>query len=186
VLTLRSYDFQNSIGFIINRTAKVFIKALDSELREKVGVTFGQWKVVVILTMQDGISQKEIANRLGLEAATLIPIIDNMEKKGLVIRQVDKDDRRNNRIYRTEKVDALWDQMIECALKIRKISVKNISENHITIMRDSLDKIFENLNIHFNVGYDSAVSTLSAADSSIRSSGKNLKKKKVKLIGVTR
>jgi hypothetical protein len=81
-------------------------------------------------------------------------------------------------------VDALWDQMIECALKIRKISVKNISENHITIMRDSLDKIFENLNIHFNVGYDSTVSTFSAADSSI-TSGKNLKKKKVKIIGVT-
>lgn len=185
-MQLQSYDFQNSIGFIVNRTAKVFVKALDSELREKVGVTFGQWKVFVMLSMQDGISQKEIANRLGLEAATLIPIIDKMEKEGLVVRQVDQADRRNNRIYRTGKADALWDQMIECALKIRKIAVKDISEKHITIMRDSLGKICENLNIHFNVGCDISDTTNSAADTSIISSNKNVKKKKVKFIeGVT-
>jgi MarR family transcriptional regulator, transcriptional regulator for hemolysin len=184
---MQSYDFQNSIGFIVNRTAKVFVKALDSELREKVGVTFGQWKVFVMLSMQDGITQKEIANRLGLEAATLIPIIDKMEKEGLVARQVDQADRRNNRIYRTEKADALWDQMIECALKIRKIAVKDISEKHITIMRDSLGKICENLNIHFNVGCDISDSDTakSAADTSITASNKNLKKKKVNFIGVT-
>ena len=183
---MQSYDFRNSIGFIINLTAKAFIKALDSELREKVGITFGQWKVAVILSTRDGMTQKEIASRLGLEAATLIPIIDKMEKDGLVVRQVDKADRRNNRIYRTEKVDDLWDQMIECALKIRKISVKDISEDHITIMRDSLEKIFENLNIHFNISYDTTVTTLSAADTSITTSSKNLKKKKVKFIeGVT-
>jgi MarR family transcriptional regulator for hemolysin len=180
---MQSYDFQNSIGFIVNRTAKVFVKALDSELREKVGVTFGQWKVFVMLSMQDGISQKEIANRLGLEAATLIPIIDKMEKEGLVVRQVDQ---RNNRIYRTEKADALWDQMIECALKIRKIAVKDISEKHITIMRDSLGKICENLNIHFNVGCDISDTTNFVADTSITASNKNVKKKKVKFIeGVT-
>ena len=179
---MQSYDFQNSIGFIVNRAAKVFVKALDSDLREKVVVTFGQWKFVVMLSMQDGITQKEIANRLGLEAATLIPIIDKMEKEGLVVRQMDQDDRRNNRIYRTEKLDALWDQMIECALKIRKISVKDIPENHITIMRDSLEKICENLNIHFNVGCDTTVTTISAADTSITPSNKNVKKKKAKLI----
>ena len=36
---MQMYDFENSIGFIVNRTAKAFVKALDSELREKVGVT---------------------------------------------------------------------------------------------------------------------------------------------------
>jgi MarR family transcriptional regulator for hemolysin len=159
---MKSYDFQNSIGFIVNRTARVFVKALDSELRKSVGVTFGQWKVAVMLSMQDGITQKEIANKLGLEAATLIPIIDKLEKEGLVVRQVDQDDRRNNRIYRTEKMHDLWDQMIECSLKTRKISVKDIPEEHITIMRDCLEKICENLNTHFNVGCDTTGTNIPA------------------------
>jgi MarR family transcriptional regulator for hemolysin len=147
---MQKYDYKNNIGFIVNRTARAFVKAFDTELRDKVGVTFGQWKVIVTLINQDGLTQKEIADKLGLEGPTLIPIIDKMEKVGLVIRKVDADDRRNNRIYHTEKADALWDKMLECALRIRKISVKDIPEQNIVIMREVLDKIWLNLRTEFD------------------------------------
>jgi len=149
---MKKYDFENSIGFMINRTARAFVKALDTELRGKVGVTFGQWKVIVMLVNQNGLTQKEIADKLGLESPTLIPIIDKMEKETLVVRKVDSDDRRNNRIYRTERADALWDRMNECALKIRQISVKGIPEQDINIMRNVLDKIWQNVRAEFDVG----------------------------------
>ena len=149
---MQKYDFENSIGFIVNKTAKAFVKALDSELREKVGITFGQWKVIVMLVNQDGLTQKEIADKLGLEGPTLIPIIDKMEKERLVVRKVDSDDRRNNRIYRTEKVDTLWDRTLECALKIRQISIRNIPEQNINIARNVLEKVWQNLRIEFDVG----------------------------------
>src|SRR5919205_224632 len=116
---MQEYDFENSLGFIVNRTARAFVKALDLELHENVGITVGQWKVIVMLVNQNGLTQKEIADKLGLEGPTLIPIIDKMEKEELVIRRVDSGDRRNNRIYRTEKVDALWERMMHCALKVR-------------------------------------------------------------------
>ena len=68
-----------------------------------------------MLVDQDGLTQKEIAERLGLEGPTLIPIIDKMEKDNLVIRRVDSSDRRNNRIYRTEKANELWSEMVKCS-----------------------------------------------------------------------
>ena len=152
VLGMQKYDFQNNIGFIVNKTAKAFVKALDSELREKVGVTVGQWKVMVMLINQDGLTQKEIAERLGLEGPTLIPIIDKMEKDDLVIRKVDPSDRRNNKIYRTEKADELWDKMVKCALKIRQVSLKDISEENIEITKNVLERIYQNLRNQFDVG----------------------------------
>ena len=94
-MALQYYDFGNNIGYIINRTAKAFVGALDSQLREKVGVTAGQWKVLAVLVDRDGLTQKEIAERLALDGATLIPIIDKMEKDKLVVRKVDPADRRN-------------------------------------------------------------------------------------------
>jgi MarR family transcriptional regulator, transcriptional regulator for hemolysin len=148
---MQVYDFQNSIGFIVNQTAKGFVKALDLELRQKVGVTVGQWKVMVMLVNQDGLTQKEIAQRLGLEGPTLIPIIDKMEKDDLVVRKVDPADRRNNRVYRTEKADALWNKMIKCALRIRQVSVKGIPEQNINITRNVLERMLQNLSIEFNV-----------------------------------
>lgn len=149
---MQMYDFENSIGFIVNRSAKMFVKALDTELRERVGVTFGQWKVIVMLVNENGSTQKEIADRLGLEGPTLIPIIDKMEEERLVVRKVDPADRRNNRIYRTEKADELWDRMIECALKIREVSLRGIPEQNINVMRKVLEKISQNLRMEFDVG----------------------------------
>jgi MarR family transcriptional regulator for hemolysin len=149
---MQQYDFENSIGFIVNRTARAFVKALDMELRNKVGITVGQWKVIVMLVKQNGLTQKEIADKLGLEGATLIPIIDKMEKDGLLLRRVDPSDRRNNRIYRTQKADSLWEGMIKCASRVRRISVKSIPEDDINIMRNALDKIWQNLRIEYDDG----------------------------------
>ena len=154
-MSIRKYDFGNSIGYIINRTAKAYVKALDSQLREKVGVTAGQWKVLVMLVEQNGLTQKEIANRLGLDGATLIPIIDKMEKDKLVVRKVDPADRRNNRIYRTELADVQWDKMIECASNIKEISLKGIPDKNIKIMKDVLENIWQNLRLHFDVDFAS-------------------------------
>ena len=147
---MQKYDFENSIGFIVNQAAKAFVKALDSELRQKVGITVGQWKVMVILVNQNGLAQKEIAEKLALEGPTLIPIIDKMEKEGLVIRKVDRNDRRNNRIYRTEKANTLWNSMIECGLKIREISIKDIPDENVKIMKNALEKMWQNLRLNFN------------------------------------
>ncbi|MDQ3839579.1 MAG: MarR family winged helix-turn-helix transcriptional regulator [Thermoproteota archaeon] len=149
---MQQFDFHNSIGFIVNRTAKAFVKALDSELRDKVGVTVGQWKVLVMLVNQNGLTQKEIAKRLGLEGPTLIPIIDKMEKDDLVKRKVDPVDRRNNRIYRTDKADKLWNEMVNCALKIRQVSLESIPKDNIDIARNVLENIYQNLTKQFDVG----------------------------------
>jgi MarR family transcriptional regulator, transcriptional regulator for hemolysin len=150
-MPMQRYDFGNSIGYIINRTAKAFVKALDSQLREKVGVTVGQWKVLVMLVDQNGLTQKEIADRLGLEGATLIPIIDKMEKDKLVIRKVDPADRRNNKIYRTEMADVLWEKMVQCASNIKEISLEGIPDENVKIMKDVLENIWQNLRVHFDV-----------------------------------
>lgn len=152
-MSVQRYDFENSIGYIINRTAKAFIKTLDSQLREKVGVTAGQWKVLVMLVDQNGLAQKEIADRLGLDGATIIPIIDKMEKDKLVVRKVDPTDRRNNRIYRTEKAEVLWDKMVQCASSIKEISLKGIPDQNVKVMKDVLENIWQNLRIHFDIDF---------------------------------
>lgn len=164
---MQKYDFQNNIGFIVNKTAKAFVKALDLELREKVGVTVGQWKVMVMLVNQDGLSQKEIAERLGLEGPTLIPIIDKMEKDELVVRKIDPYDRRNNRIYRTEKANELWNAMVKCAAKIRQVSLKDIPEENINITKNVLENVYQNLKNQFDIGCSANNNSLSDSTTSV-------------------
>lgn len=139
------YDFENSMGFVVNATAKAFQRSLDIELRKNVGVTLGQWRVVGALVLHPGLTQRDLAEKVGIEGATLVPIIDKMEKEGLLKRRPDSADRRVNRIYLTPKSGSLWESMIDCALKIRKSSTRGIPDSDIQITIETLRKISKNL-----------------------------------------
>lgn len=148
---MAKYDFETSVGFVVNSTAKAFQKTLDLELRKNVGVTISQWRVVVTLIQHPGLTQKEIADKVGIEGATLVPVIDKMEKEGLLKRKPDSKDRRVNRIYLTSRADSLWNSMMECALHIRKVSTKEVSEDELVTTMKTLRKISKNLSEHFEV-----------------------------------
>ncbi len=130
-----------------------FRKALDLELRRKTGVTFGQWKILTMLSREDGLTQKEIADRCEVEGPTLIPIIDKMEKQGFVTRKVDREDRRINRISLTTRADATWNSLVDCSTQVRKSSLRDISEEQVKIIRDLLEKISQNLMTDFGVDH---------------------------------
>ena len=161
---MAKYDFENSIGFVVNNTAKAFQKILDIELRKNVGVTISQLRVVVALIQHTGLTQKEIADKVSVEGASLVPIIDKMEKEGLLKRKPDSKDRRMNRIYLTQKADSLWNSMMECAIHIRKASTKDISEAELETTLKTLRKISKNLSEH----YVDAVVPVSRKNSELR------------------
>jgi len=151
IINMQKFDFENSIGFIINRTGKVLIQAFDQELRKNVGITFSQWKVIITLVNDDNsLTQKEIADKLGLEGPTLIPIIDKLEKDGFVFRKVDENDRRNNRIILTDKTKDDLDLIINCGFKKKKIFTKDIPEENISITKNTLEKMWQNIQDEFN------------------------------------
>ena len=146
------YDFQNSIGFIINRMGKSLVYVIDQELRKRFGITFGHWKVLIILTNNAaGLTQREIADKLALEGPTLIPIIDKLEKDAFVIRMIDQRDRRINRILLTEKAHGFLDDTIECVSEIKKICLDQISEEDISTTKKTLEQMWLNLQDKFNL-----------------------------------
>jgi len=146
------YDYQSSIGFIINRIGKSLIYVIDQELKKKFGITLGQWKVLIILANSDfGLTQKEIADKLVLEGPTLIPIIDKLEKDGLVVRKNDLKDRRINRVYLTDRTNDLLNDTIQCVSQIKQSCIAGITENEVLITKNTLEKMWQNLQSTFNL-----------------------------------
>jgi DNA-binding MarR family transcriptional regulator len=68
------------------------------------GLTLPQIAVLRQLTTGDGLSLKELSQRLGLAHSTVSGIVDRLERRGLLHRQLDAKDRRFTRIYADPKV----------------------------------------------------------------------------------
>jgi MarR family transcriptional regulator for hemolysin len=125
---------------------------MDIRLRNRVGITFAQWRVLVLLTKtHDGLSQKEIAEGLGLEAPSLIPILDKLENDGFIERRVDRNDRRNNRIFRAKKTFEIWETTLECATRVLTIALAGLPEDNVLIMKEVLEKMWINLQANMEI-----------------------------------
>lgn len=145
-LIMRRYDYQDSIGYIVKSTAKAFESAFDQQLRRKADITVAQSRVIGTLALvKDGMTQKEIANTIGIEASTIVPIIDKLEEQGIVIRKLDHNDRRNNLIFLTGKSEAKWELIIECALELEKASRQGLREEELETTKRTLRKIAQNV-----------------------------------------
>ena len=145
---MKKFDYENSIGFVIYSASKMMQKAFDLELRNKTGINLVQSKVIFALNMQSGPTQRELAEKIGVESPTLVPIIDKMEQDGYVKRKNDPNDRRIKRIYATAKADSMWDSMMECAAQIRKTSTSDLSEHEIKSAMGVVKKMTENLAVY--------------------------------------
>ncbi len=126
---------------MLKTSAKTWEKAADIELRERFDLIGAQWKIIVILSIKEGITQKHIADMAFVEAPTLVPVIDKMEKEGYVTRQSDPGDRRNNLIFMTKKSKDIVDPIIDCILEIRNMGLDKISKKDMETAKKVLEQI---------------------------------------------
>jgi len=129
---------------MLKTSAKTWEKAADIELRQRFGLTGAKWKIIVVLSMKEGITQKHIADMAFVEAPTLVPVIDKMEKEGYLTRQSDPNDRRNNLIFMTKKSKEIVDPIIDCILEIRNMGLNKISKKDMGTAKKVLEQIIVN------------------------------------------
>ncbi len=138
---MKDLGYHESIGVITITAAKMLERAFDLEIQDPLGLKGSQFKVILVLGVKDGMSQKEIANMTFLETPTIVPIIDKMEKNGLVQRKTDPNDRRNNLVFLTNKGRKFLEPLIEIILRFRKIITKNISTKDLETTKNVLRTI---------------------------------------------
>lgn len=141
---MRKLDLSDSLGSMIFLASKSMERAAEHELRQKLGLTSAQWKIILALNLFEGLNQKELADKIYVDTSTLVPIIDKMEKNGLIDRRPDPNDRRHNRLFLTKKSESTVDAIIEEILQLRKMVFKGLSKEEQESMRPLLKKIINN------------------------------------------
>jgi MarR family transcriptional regulator, transcriptional regulator for hemolysin len=92
---------QIDFGFRVARIARRLRQAVDAELRV-LGLTEATWRpLVYVRRLGDGVRQKELATALSIEGPSLVRLLDNLERRGLIERRADENDRRARGIHLT-------------------------------------------------------------------------------------
>ncbi len=98
------YDFENSVGCWLAMTSQAMRRNLANELASE-GITSRQWEVLCWIAMEGELSQSELSDRIGIEAPTLVGVLDRMERDGWLERFSCPKDRRRKRMRVTPKAE---------------------------------------------------------------------------------
>jgi MarR family transcriptional regulator for hemolysin len=138
------HDFEESIGYWVCMTARALERALNEELAPH-GITFQQWLVLAWLALEGELTQAQLAERMRVEAPTLVGILDRMERDGWISRQVSAEDRRKKLIRPTPRVQPVWAKMLSCARRVRARAARGLDPKELAQLRTTLATLRANL-----------------------------------------
>ncbi|GJD52557.1 Organic hydroperoxide resistance transcriptional regulator [Methylobacterium crusticola] len=112
-------------------------------LLERLGLTYPQYLVLIVLWETDGLTVSEIGRRLRLDSGTLTPVLKRLESAGFVRRTRRQVDEREVEVSLTDEGLALQDAAVE----VRRTVVHHLqmTEAEIAELRTRLDDLIATL-----------------------------------------
>lgn len=128
---------------LLHLTAQAWRQAIDRRVKED-GLTTSSWLAIATLASQAApVSQKELAQALGLEEATIVPLVDRLVKQQLVVRSQPAEDRRKRLVQITPAGMALYQRLAGEVDKLRNELLASISRDELFVAQRVLQKLLK-------------------------------------------
>ncbi|MBA2624231.1 MAG: MarR family transcriptional regulator [Acidimicrobiia bacterium] len=109
------------------------------------GVTLGMWYFLRVLWEEDGLTQRELSQRVGTVEPTTVTAINAMVARGLVRREANPADRRKRHIHLTEEGRWLRATLLPHAAEVNRIASRGIPDADMARLRTALAAMRRNV-----------------------------------------
>jgi MarR family transcriptional regulator for hemolysin len=132
-------DLEERFSGALHNTSRAWRQALDRRLKY-LGVSQASWMTIAVVAKARGpLSQSELADRLAVEGATMVAMVDRLVKAGLVVREPSTTDRRVKRVVLTPAGNLLYDKVRTEAAAFRKELLANMDPKKLLIATELLE-----------------------------------------------
>ena len=114
---------------------------LESALRPR-GLTYSTWRTLAFMQRDgDGMVQKDLAHFMGIEAPTLVRLLDRLAAEGFVVRRPVPGDRRANTVHLSARAHEVLEDLNEVAAALRRRLLDGIPADRLADCRKALETI---------------------------------------------
>ena len=132
------------IGLQVARTSKALDRAFDKALASA-GGNRPMWLVLLSIMSGSARTQSDLAERVGVRGPTLTHHLDNLERRGLVIRERDASNRRVQRVQLTAAGAAMFHRLREAAVAFDRQARTGIPDDQVDELRRLLIRMQDNV-----------------------------------------
>lgn len=133
----------NQLCFPLYACAKEIIRIYRKPL-EKIGLTYTQYIVMMVLWEFGDMSEKELGQKIYLDSGTLTPVLKKLEKAGFIKRRRAKEDERFVKIILTESGIELKEKALQVPQALD--GCIRLTYDEMITLRGLLKKALENVN----------------------------------------
>ena len=134
----------DSAGYLVRDAHRAFQHLLERRIAPY-GVTRGQWYFLRVLWTEDGLSQRELSQRVGMMEPTTVIALQSMEKAGLVRRVRSASDKRKAQVWLTPKARKLKRRLLPVARHITVQARQGVAHEEFLLFRDVIARMTANL-----------------------------------------
>jgi MarR family transcriptional regulator, transcriptional regulator for hemolysin len=132
-------DLEERFSDALHSTSRTWRQAVDRRLKY-LGVSQASWMTIAIAAKaQSPLSQSELADRLGVEGATMVAMVDRLVKAGLVIREASTTDRRVKRVVLTAAGLRIYEKVKTEAAALRKELLAHVDAKKLLAATELLE-----------------------------------------------
>jgi len=143
--TLPPEGAPESIPLALNDVARGWRSRLDERLRP-LGLSCAMWAVIRRLANGTSpLTQRELAEAVGIEGPTLVRLLDRLELAGMARRVPDPEDRRIKRVELTEQARPNWDASLRAGHELGDELTRGIPARDLETTRQVLMTMLERL-----------------------------------------
>jgi len=132
------------LGLHLTRISRTVSRAFDDTLAAA-GGSLPVWLVLISLKSRPLASQRELAEEVGIQGATLTHHLDTMESAGLVTRRRDPANRRLHLVELTPVGDALFLRLRDAAAAFDRRLRGGLSEDEVGQLEALLTRLRDNV-----------------------------------------
>ncbi|MBN3527385.1 MarR family winged helix-turn-helix transcriptional regulator [Paenibacillus apiarius] len=137
-------ELEKYIGVIVHR-ADLKLNNYYQKVVNPFDITVDQWEILVVLWEQEGITQKELAERLYKDQTNIARMLFKLEKKGFIHRVTHETDRRSLRVYLTSKGRDIKEEILEPSIEAYKKTIEGLTEEEVENFRRTLSIMYNNV-----------------------------------------
>jgi MarR family transcriptional regulator for hemolysin len=132
-------DLEERFSDALHSTSRSWRQAVDRRLKY-LGVSQASWMTIAITAKaRTPMSQSELADKLGVEGATMVAMIDRLVKAGLLVREASTTDRRIKRVLLTPAGVSVYEKVKAEATALRNELLANTDEMKLLIATELLE-----------------------------------------------
>jgi DNA-binding MarR family transcriptional regulator len=139
-----NFDMNNSLGFVLNRTAIAMKTGFNTKIKE-FDISPEQWSLIFRVVENEGLTQKELSDTTYKDQANITRSIDRLEKKGFLNRVSNSNDRRIINLFPTQKAKELVEKIVPISNEYNKQLSQGLSKNESEELLRLLNIIYKNV-----------------------------------------